>query len=105
MGSLRSALMRSESQLTSRSTDSTPWRWSSPAYRSASFWVIDSSRWIRSSRSWSRIRRPSSTRSRISMSVEEKNANRMSKLSSSQAVGPTSDISRSNSRVPASVTW
>ena len=28
------------------------------------------------------------------MSVEEKNANRMSKLSSSQAVGPTSDMSR-----------
>ena len=39
------------------------------------------------------------------MSVEEKKANRMSKLSSSHAVGPTSDISRSNSRVPASVTW
>ena len=39
------------------------------------------------------------------MSVEEKNAKRMSKLSSSHAVGPTSDISRENSSVPASVTW
>ena len=39
------------------------------------------------------------------MSVRPKKANRMSKLSSSHAVGPTSDISRSNSRCPASVTW
>ena len=39
------------------------------------------------------------------MSVDEKNAKRMSKLSSSHAVGPTSDISRSNSAVPRSVTW
>ena len=39
------------------------------------------------------------------MSVRPKNANRMSKLSSSHAVGPTSDISRSNSRWPASVSW
>ena len=39
------------------------------------------------------------------MSVRLKNAKRMSKLSSSHAVGPTSDISRSNSRRPASVSW
>ena len=39
-----------------------------------------------------RVRRPSSTRSRTSVSVRPKNANLMSKLSSSQAVGPTSDI-------------
>ncbi len=38
------------------------------------------------------------------MSVRPKNANRMSKLSSSHAVGPTSDMRRSNSRWPVSVT-
>ena len=38
------------------------------------------------------------------MSVEEKNANRMSKLSSSHAVGPTSDMSRWNCSLPAAVT-
>ena len=38
------------------------------------------------------------------MSVEEKNAKRMSKLSSSHAVGPTSDMRRWNCSLPAGVT-
>ena len=95
-------LIRSVSQRTSRSTDSTPWRWSSlrSGRRPPCRLVL-----ARSSRSWRRVRRPSRTRSRISMSVREKNANRMSKLSSSQAVGPTSVHQPPNLAVPAAVTW
>ena len=39
------------------------------------------------------------------MSARPKKANRMSKLSSSHAAGPTSAISRWNSPCPASVSW
>ena len=48
-----------------------------------------------------RLRRPSRIRSRAPMSVRLKKANRTSKLSSSQAEGPTSAISRLNCSVPA----
>ena len=39
------------------------------------------------------------------MSVRPKNANRMSKVSSSHAVGPTSDIRRLELRQARSVSW
>src|SRR5680860_1206334 len=68
---------------TSRSTDSTPCRWSSVAYRSICCCVRASCPWTRSRRSSRRVRRPSRMRNRISMSVRLKKANRTSKLSSS----------------------
>ena len=62
----RSALIRSESQRTSRSTDSTPCRCSSRGVAVDRLLGQRSCLWTRSRRSWRRVRRPSRIRSRIS---------------------------------------